>query len=77
MLYSELRKKDVINVCDCKKLGRVVDMEIDECRGQICKLIVGKGGKFCGFLVADCDIVIPIGDVKQIGPDIILVSVKS
>ena len=29
MLYSELKNKDVINVKDCRKLGRVCDLEFD------------------------------------------------
>ena len=40
MLYSEFKSKEVINIKDCKRLGRVTDFEFDECTGQICKIIV-------------------------------------
>ena len=39
MLYSELKCKDVINIKNCKKLGRVCDMELDPCSGCICKIM--------------------------------------
>ena len=38
MLFSELKCKDVINMRDCKKLGRISDLEFDQCSGQICKV---------------------------------------
>ena len=42
MLFSELRNKDVINIKDCKKLGRVCDLEFDPCSGCICKIMVDR-----------------------------------
>ena len=33
MRFRELQDKEVINACDCCKLGYVVDLVIDECRG--------------------------------------------
>ena len=38
--FNELRDRDVINVCDGKRLGFVCDMEIDTACGKILKLIV-------------------------------------
>ena len=35
MRMSELKRKEVINVCDCRRLGFVGDMEFDPCTGQI------------------------------------------
>lgn len=40
MRMSELKRKEVINVCDCRRLGFVGDMEFDPCTGQIKALIV-------------------------------------
>lgn len=40
MRFCELKEKDVINRCDCKKLGQICDLVIDECSGQICSIIV-------------------------------------
>lgn len=78
MLYSEFKKKDVINIKNCKVLGRVIDFEFDECNGQIRKLIVGDSlhfFSFCKFLDSGSNYHIPYKDICQIGPDIILVSI--
>lgn len=76
MLFSEFKCKDVINIRDCKKIGRVGDLEFDECNGCIRKIIVQGGNKMFSFLHCDPDIVIPYKDIRQIGPDIILVDIK-
>ncbi len=76
MLYSDFRCKEVINIKDCKRLGKVMDFEFDECSGQICKLIVGSGTAFFDWFKCEPDYEIPYKDIRQIGPDIILVDVK-
>lgn len=76
MLYSEFKNKDVINIKDCRKLGKVCDMEFDPCSGCICKIMVPGCNRIFGFLNCDPDIVIPFKDIKQIGPDIILVDIR-
>ena len=38
---SEWKKKEVINCCDCKKLGYIEDLIIDECKGCIEALVDG------------------------------------
>lgn len=76
MRLCELREKEVINSCDCKRLGCVVDLEFDCGSGQIEALIVPGPGKICGFLGTDSEYVIPFHCVKRIGPDIILVEIR-
>lgn len=77
MLYSELKCKDVINMKDCQKLGRVCDFEFDECKGCICKIMVPGNNKVLNFLRCEPKIVIPFRDIRQIGPDIILVDISA
>ena len=76
MLYSEFKTKEGINIKDCKRLGRVTDFEFDECSGQICKIIVAGGSGFFDWFKCEPDYTIPYHDIKQVGPDIILVDVK-
>lgn len=76
MLYSDFRKKEVINIKDCQRLGRVTDFEFDECSGQICKIIVSGCCGFLDWFNCEPDCTIPYCDIKQVGPDIILVDVK-
>lgn len=67
----------MINICDCKRLGFVGDVEFDEKTGCITHLIIpGPGCCFCGIFGREKEFVIPFCDVKQIGEDIILVEVK-
>lgn len=75
MLFSELREKEVISIKNCKKLGHVCDLEFDKCTGQIFKIIVTDKNFFFNILSCDSEYVIPYKDIKQIGPDIILVDI--
>ena len=50
MRMSELKRREVINICDCRRLGFVGDMEFDPCTGQIKAIIVPGPGCICGFL---------------------------
>lgn len=76
MLYSELRGKEVINIEDCKRLGKIADFELDECTGQICKIIIPACSIFTNWFRMEPDWVIPYKNIKQIGPDIILVQIR-
>ena len=40
MRMSELKRHEVINVCDCRRLGFVGDLEFDPCTGQIKAIVV-------------------------------------
>ena len=73
MRFSEFQTKEVINTCDCKKLGHVTDLVIDECSGCIEAIIVSEMGKFCGLFGDGGEYIIPFKCIKKIGPDIILV----
>lgn len=75
MLFSEFKCKSVINLRDCKCLGKVSDLEFDEKTGCICNIIVPRGGKFCNLLKTQSDYVISLREIKKIGPDIILVDI--
>lgn len=75
MLFSELKKKEVINLKNCERLGRVSDFEFDECTGQICKLIISGENKWCSLFGNTPDYVIGYKDIKKIGPDIIVVDI--
>jgi len=75
MFYSELKCKEVINVRNCKRLGRVVDFEFDDCNGGVCTITVSEGGRWLSFWKEECEYQIPWKCIRQIGPDIILVDI--
>jgi len=68
----DFRDKEVINICDGKRLGYVCDVEVDTACGQIRAIIVPGENKFLGF-GKGCDTVIPWNNIRCIGNDIILV----
>lgn len=76
MRICELKRSEVINVCDCRRLGFVGDIEFDPHTGQIKALIVPGPGCICGFLGREKEIVIPWSDICRIGDDIILAEIK-
>lgn len=76
MRICELREKEVINQCDCKRLGFVCDLEFDICTGCIEALIVPGEPRLCGLFGRDTEYVIPFSCVCQIGDEIILVKVR-
>jgi len=75
MRFCNLKQKDVINRCDCKKLGRVNDLIFDECKGCICSIVVPGPFHISSIFGSDQEYVIPWDKICQIGPDIILVEV--
>lgn len=75
MRFCEFRKKQVINICDCRCLGYVDDLEFNECTGQICAIIIRDQGKWLGLFGCDCEYVISWDKIKKVGPDVIMVDV--
>ena len=75
MRFCEFKKKEVINVCDCRSLGYVDDLEFDVCTGKICAMIIREQGKLFGMFGCDCEYVIGWDKIVKVGPDIIMVDV--
>ena len=75
MLFSELRCKEVINVNNCRKLGHVTDLDFDHCTGCIKSITVQGRFSFLNCFSCDNGCVVKYAEIKQIGPDIILVDI--
>ena len=71
---TDLTEKQVINVCDGRNLGYVVDFKVDICCGRLTAIIVPSE---CGFLgiKKGKDIVIPWEKICKIGKDAIIVDI--
>ena len=59
MLFSDLKCREVINVCTGERYGNVCDLEFDPCGGQIAATREGMA--------------IPFSKIKKLGEDVILV----
>ena len=73
---TQLRQKDVINLCDGTRLGCITEVEFDTCSGQICSLILTRSGGLFGFS-KECPLVLPWGRIECIGEDAILVKIPA
>ena len=75
MRLCELREKEVINVCDCKRLGCVGDVIINMCDGCLEAIVVPEICRFHGLFGYDSEYIIPFECIKKVGPDIITVEI--
>ena len=74
---SELRTKDVVNTCDGRRLGKVMDIEFCEKDGTVTAIVVPGEFNMLQMLRGDkCGIVIPWDRICKIGDDVILVNVE-
>ncbi|MDD3334449.1 MAG: YlmC/YmxH family sporulation protein [Eubacteriales bacterium] len=77
MTLAELRTKEVIDVHDGKRLGKVMDLEFCIVDSRITALVVPTDTSFMQSLRGEkCGLVIPWEDVCRIGDDVILVSTQ-
>lgn len=76
ILFSEFKNKEVINIRDCRCLGRVTNLEFDECGGCIRKIYINECGRLFNLFKCDNEVVVTFKDIRQIGPDIILVDIS-
>lgn len=74
--FCELRRKEVINICDGARLGCICDFELDECTGVITAIIVPGPARLWGLLRSDEELVIPFCNITKIGGDVILVDIS-
>jgi len=73
---STLCDKEVINISDGSRLGKVDDVEVDLDNARICSVIVYGKYRFFGLLGRSDDLVIRWNDITLIGEDTVLVSFK-
>ncbi|MDR2201981.1 MAG: YlmC/YmxH family sporulation protein [Clostridiales bacterium] len=72
--YCELRAKEVVNVSDGRRLGRIVDVVFGGPKGEISGVIVPEIRRV--FFSRGHEIFIPWRCVTKIGEDVILVSLS-
>ena len=72
--FYELREKDVVNVNNGERLGRICDIDIDLDTARICALILPGKGRCLGLFGREDDITIAWKDITLIGEDVILVN---
>ena len=77
MTLSELRTKEVINMQDGRKLGRVMDIEFCVHDSRVTALVVPAETSLIQTLRGEkCGTVIPWEHICRIGDDVVLVSLS-
>ena len=72
----DFKHKEVINICDGKRLGFVQDVCADFDTGRITSIIVPGGtNRLMNLFSNSNDIIIPWEQIKCIGEDLILVEI--
>ncbi len=75
--FSQLQEKEVINICDGRRLGYVCDLSLDLCSGKICGLMIPDEGEKWSFFCKERYFYVPWRCIKRIGDDIILVEANT
>jgi sporulation protein, YlmC/YmxH family len=73
MLFSELKCREVINVCSGERYGNVCDLAFDPCSGEVLAIVVPGGTRMFGLLKGKEGMAIPFSKIKKLGEDVILV----
>lgn len=78
MRVSELRMLDIINIEDGRRLGPIIDLDIDPEKGCIQGIVIMVSSKGRGFFGGGktADIFIPWNKIIKLGIDVILVDVR-
>lgn len=75
MRIAEVRTKEVINMSNCRKLGRITDLEVNLCTGCIEAIIVSEEIGFCNFFSNENCYLIPFECIKKVGDDLVFVDI--
>lgn len=71
---NDLKDKEVINICDGKRLGYINDVEVDLCAGCVLAIVVLFDCRIFGFGKCE-ELVIPWDRIGCFGKDAVLVNV--
>lgn len=69
--FTELKNKEIVNVFDGRKLGRIIDILFDNLSGTVKGIVVPGERK---IFRKNEDIFVPLEKLKKIGDDVILVN---
>ena len=76
MTFTELKQKDVVNVCDGRKLGKPMDLVLND-MACVEALVVPAPGGILNLLKQEKEgCLVPWNRVLRIGSDVILVEVR-
>jgi YlmC/YmxH family sporulation protein len=76
MKLSELSKKDIINIKDGKRIGKIVDVEFDINNGYMIKFIIESTNVIKSIFSNSEELTIKFSQIKKLGEDVILIDIS-
>ena len=76
MKLSELQRKDIINIKDGKKIGKIVDVEFDIKSGYMVHFVIEKYNFVRSLFSTTDDLTIKFTQIKKLGEDVILIDIS-
>ncbi len=74
---TDLASKEVVNINDGSKLGRIDDAEVDMKTSEIKNFIIHGKPRLFGLLGRGEDVVINFDEIEMVGEDIVIVKMAS
>ena len=75
MHLSELQSKDIVNIIDGKKIGRIIDVTLSD--GKIHNLIIEPKRFFLNIFRKGDEVSIKWESIEKIGEDVILIKLDN
>ncbi len=76
MKLSELQKKDIINIKDGKKIGRIIDVEFDVTNGYMIHFLIERYSIIRNIFNTNEDVYVKFTQIKKLGEDVILIDIS-
>jgi YlmC/YmxH family sporulation protein len=76
MKLSELQRKDIVNIKDGKKVGKIVDVEFDPSNGYMIKFIIERAHFVKSLFTTTEEVTIKFTQIKKMGEDVILIDIN-
>lgn len=70
---DDLRSKEVIDITNGERLGYIDDVEINLETSEVVALVIYGRIRLFGILGREDDVVIPCGDIKVVGSEVVLI----
>ena len=75
MKLSELQRKDIINLKDGKRVGKIVDVEFDINSGYMIHFVIEKANFVRNLFSTTDELNIKFTQIKKLGEDVILIDI--
>ena len=76
MKLSELQRKDIVNIKDGKKIGRITDVEFDTENGYVIKFVIEQAHFVRNLFNNTEELTIKFAQIKKMGEDVILIDIS-